>query len=227
MKEPMPLILTIDTSTENASISLAAGRTNLHEATNDTQKDHASWLHVGIRQLLHDAGATPADLRAVAVTAGPGSYTGLRVGLSAAKGLCYALGIPLITVNTLEAMSSATRDQSVDYLCPMIDARRMEVFTALYDNTLQPILKPCAMILDETSFSHFLSSKKILFFGNGQNKFAQLVSHNNAYFKTSTFKTTDYVELIYNKFLLFDFTELAYSEPVYLKEHYTLYPGKS
>src|SRR5579872_6938935 len=124
----MALILNIDTATEEAGISLAADGEVMAMAVNPQQRDHAAWLHSAVEKMMHDAGTRITDLQAVAVTAGPGSYTGLRVGMAAAKGFCYALNIPLITENTLKVMAMAARDQTVSegLLCPMIDARRME-----------------------------------------------------------------------------------------------------
>jgi tRNA threonylcarbamoyladenosine biosynthesis protein TsaB len=135
----MALILNIDTATETGGICIAEEGKTLAMAVNPEQKDHASWLHPAVEKIMRDAGCGMKDLQAVAVTAGPGSYTGLRVGMAAAKGFCYALGIPLITENTLKVMALAAKEQAPGdgLLCPMIDARRMEVFTAVYQNDLE------------------------------------------------------------------------------------------
>src|ERR1700743_1711256 len=138
----MGLILNIDTSTTRGEIGLAKDGQTLFQLTNDQPKEHAAWLHPAVQQLLQTTGHAMKELTAVAVTAGPGSYTGLRVGMAAAKGFCYALGIPLITESTLKVMAFTAREQikTDGLLCPMLDARRMEVFTALYENDLSEIL---------------------------------------------------------------------------------------
>src|SRR5689334_17760726 len=127
----MSLVLNIDTAVETASICLSEDRKILQVSINENQKDHAAWLSVAIQNMMINAGYRLNQLHAIGITIGPGSYTGLRVGLSAAKGLCYALNIPLITIGTLEMMAFAAKDEPADLLCPLIDARRMEVFTAL------------------------------------------------------------------------------------------------
>src|ERR1044071_1620569 len=138
----MALILNIDTAMGTASIRLAQEGKTLALAENIAQKEHASWLHPAIEQMMGTAGYSLRELKAVAVTAGPGSYTGLRVGMAAAKGFCYALNIPLITEDTLRVMAFAAKEQlgEGDYLCPMIDARRMEVFTAVNRNDLTTVM---------------------------------------------------------------------------------------
>src|SRR6186713_64350 len=146
----MALILNIDTATEQGGICLAKEGKPLALATNKEPKDHAGWLHPAIEKLMRETGHRMKDLQAVAITAGPGSYTGLRVGMAAAKGFCYALDIPLITESTLKVMAFAAREQSspTGLLCPMIDARRMEVFTALYSTDLVEIMPATAMVIE-------------------------------------------------------------------------------
>src|SRR5215831_19352433 len=125
----MPIILNIDTSVESASVCLSNDGDVVGLSVNNNKKDHAAWLHRAIQELVKNTGLTLSDLDAIAISIGPGSYTGLRIGLSAAKGLCYALNIPLISVNTLQMMAHAARKEDVQFICPLIDARRMEVFT--------------------------------------------------------------------------------------------------
>src|ERR1051325_9884884 len=143
----MALILNIDTAIETASICLSEDKNVLKFAINENQKDHAAWLSVAIKTLMKEAGIQLNQLNTIAVTIGPGSYTGLRVGLSAAKGLCYALNIPLITIGTLEMMAMAAKEEPVDLLCPMIDARRLEVFTAVYNKKMEEVRSPHSLIL--------------------------------------------------------------------------------
>jgi tRNA threonylcarbamoyladenosine biosynthesis protein TsaB len=214
----MSLILSIDTSTEHASICLSENEKIAATIVNENQKEHASWLHPAIKDLLSGFGKSMRDLDVIGVTSGPGSYTGLRVGMATAKGLCYALQIPLITVNTLEAMASMALKEDADLICPMIDARRMEVFTAVYDKKLVPVLKPCSMILDKSAFSDLFENKKMIIFGNGSKKFLDIDPVLNADFKNFIFHADHLSRVIYNKNISFDFTPLPYAEPFYLKE---------
>lgn len=163
----------------------------------------------------------PAQLAAVAVSTGPGSYTGLRVGLSAAKGLCYALSIPLIGINTLQMMAAAAQENTSELLCPMIDARRMEVFTAIYDQSLQKVLPPTNMILDENSFADRLTENPILFFGNGSKKAEGIINHPNARFADVSATAENMVALAAEKFKREEFLDLAYSEPYYGKDFHS------
>lgn len=161
------------------------------------------------------------DINAVAVSNGPGSYTGLRIGLSAAKGLCYALQIPLITIGTLQMMAQAAKNSEANLFCPMIDARRMEVFTALYDSEGNEVMKPAALILDENSFAEELKESRILFFGNGAGKFKDICSNSNAIFKDIEAEASHLAKISQQKFTAGDFAALAYSEPYYVKEFFT------
>lgn len=220
----MALILNIDTSTEAASICLCKEGKKFLLMENSDQKDHAAWLHVAIEKMMRDSGYGIKDLNAIAVTGGPGSYTGLRVSMATAKGLCYALQIPLITENTLMVMAFAAKEKNNDdsiLFCPMIDARRMEVFTALYNNNLEEIIPPTAMVLDENSFSAQLQSNKIIFFGNGNKKWQRISTFKNAFFIEIPLLTEFLGIISENKFNNGQFTDIIYSEPVYTKEFYT------
>ncbi len=198
---------------------------------NNSQKDHAAWIQMAINTLLQKHGYTIQQLQAVAVTAGPGSYTGLRVGMATAKGLCYALQIPLITINTLQVMANAVIDEGLYKaanmqpplcFCPMIDARRMEVFTAVYDEGLQEIIAPKAVILDELSFKEELNDRSLICFGNGSNKWKNVSRYPNVLFideKIDIAKSL--AKLASSLHLSQNFANLAYAEPVYLKEFYT------
>mgnify|MGYP003286351074 FL=1 len=163
------------------------------------------------------------QIDAVAISAGPGSYTGLRVGMAAAKGICYALKKPLITINTLQMMAVAGLEQmgEADWLCPMIDARRMEVFTAVFDKSLNEIVKTAAFILSPDSFVEELDQKRILFFGNGSNKFAALQQHPNAAFQTVAASAKHLPVLAFSKLIQNNFSDLAYTEPLYGKEFFS------
>lgn len=217
----MSLILHIDTAVQSASVCLADGETIVATVVNPSEKESAAWLHVAMRSLLQENNVLPQQLSAIAVSAGPGSYTGLRVGMAAAKGLCYALSLPLITINTLQMMAAAVKNPSTDLLCPMIDARRMEVFTALYNPALNEVLPSTNLILDETSFADWLQKNTITFFGNGSNKAATVIQQVNALFVTVTANASDMVSLAAKKFVQGQFADLAYSEPFYGKDFHS------
>jgi tRNA threonylcarbamoyladenosine biosynthesis protein TsaB len=219
----MSVILNIDTSMGTAGVCLSKEGNVWALAESQDQKNHSSWLHATIRRLLAETGYRPGDLGAVAVTAGPGSYTGLRVGMAAAKGFCYALGIPLITVNTLNMMAFAAREQlpEADLLCPMIDARRMEVFTAIYQKDGRMLLEATAMVIDENAFSEFLSERSMSFFGDGSYKCKQLITAPNAAFVNPAYNVGYLGKLSFLRYLQREFTGVVYSEPVYTKEFHS------
>ncbi|MBL0181366.1 MAG: tRNA (adenosine(37)-N6)-threonylcarbamoyltransferase complex dimerization subunit type 1 TsaB [Chitinophagaceae bacterium] len=223
----MSLILNIDTSGELAQVSFSKDGKVLHYLSNESQKDHASFLQSGILQLTKISGMALGDIDAVAVTAGPGSYTGLRVGMASAKGLCYALKKPLIALNTLEVLTASAillfaAEKMPDRYCPMIDARRMEVFTAIYDKDLNPYVSPRPLILNEMSFEKDLSGNKILFFGSGSAKWKEVCNHPNAMF-VEVPTLPEGMSICSNAMAQKkQFTDLAYSEPFYLKEFQTL-----
>lgn len=221
----MPLILHIDTATENATVSLARDGAVIYLLTNDIQKDHAAFLQPAIKRLLNETGISADELNAIAVTAGPGSYTGLRVGMSSAKGICYALQIPLIAINSLEVMALSvinnTADQEEYLYCPMIDAGRMEVFTALFDNELNNILPPCALILEPGSFAEVSPKARVIFFGTGSQKFKGM-SNSNFMYGVIPGMADALSFLSLKKFQQHSFANLLNAEPVYLKPFYTL-----
>ncbi len=192
--------------------------------TNRDQKDSASWLHLAIEAVIKENHISVKDLQAIAVSAGPGSYTGLRVGMAAAKGLCFALDIPLIFVNTLQQMAASAKHLQTELLCPMIDARRMEVFTAMFDNELRERVPTSNKILDEGSFAELLSKHTISFFGNGSTKFQPLVHHANAFFVPLESDASHMISLSHSRYLCQDFADLAYSEPIYGKDFYAPKP---
>ena len=217
----MPLILNIDTAVDAASICLAKDGTVLYISKKEKQNEHSEWLHIGIKEMFQTTGLSINVLDAVAVTIGPGSYTGLRIGLATAKGICYALNKPLITVNTLLMMANAANNEPADLLCPLIDAKRMEVFTAIYSKELKTIMEPKAMVLDENSFSEKLSVNKICFFGNGSKKFKEICTNSNAIFSNIIPDASHMIRLSEKYFTENQFADLAYTEPLYLKEFYT------
>ncbi len=217
----MSLILNIDTAVGRASICLSDNGDSMGLAVQDDPKDQGAWLHTSIATLLGKNNLKAGDLNAVAVSIGPGSYTGLRVGLAAAKGLCYALQVPLIAIGTLKLMAFAAKNEATDLICPMIDARRMEVFTAIYDSSLREKLSPQALIIDEKSFASLLTYHRILFCGNGRNKLQLLVNAANAQFSESLSDASHLGMLSAASFRNQQFADLAYAAPLYVKEFYT------
>jgi tRNA threonylcarbamoyladenosine biosynthesis protein TsaB len=210
-------LLHIDTAVVSASICLSQDEAILGEAINPTQKDHAAWIHNAIKDLLLAAGISLQQLSAISISAGPGSYTGLRVGMSTAKGLCYALKKPLVLVSTLEMMAFAAGPAHGALLCPMIDARRLEVFTAVYREDGTTVLAPANMIIDENSFGALLHHERVIFFGNGSNKSLQIINSPNAEHREVDATAKHMVPLAFRKFGSNDFADLAYAEPYYGK----------
>lgn len=220
----MSFILNIDTAVVTASVCLSEGAEAVLLKKAQQTRESAAWIHVAIQQLLQESRIGIHQIAAVGVSAGPGSYTGLRIGMATAKGLCYALNIPLVTINTLHMMAAAATAEPTGLLCPMIDARRMEVFTGLYTNLLNEVLPAQAIILNENSFAEVLEKNTITFFGNGSTKFQTIMQHPNAVFKTIEVDASHLVSLAYKAFLQGKIADLAYSEPFYGKEFYSPAP---
>ena len=218
----MGFILNIDTAVASASVCLSQNETVLAVSTNNEPRESAAWLHTAIQQLMQQQQVDLQQLSAVAISIGPGSYTGLRVGLSAAKGICYALQKPLITINTLQMMAAAAVAKGVDadWLCPMIDARRMEVFTAFFDQSLNEVVPTAAIILSENIFVEHLNKKRIFFFGNGSPKFNSLLQHPNALFGELPINASHLSLLAFKKLMQNNFADVAYCEPLYIKEFF-------
>lgn len=221
----MAVILNIDTTTAVCSAALTAEGMILCHDEDFNGRNHAALLSGFIKKCLDFAEERELKLDAVAVSIGPGSYTGLRIGLSEAKGLAYALGIPLIGINTLELMATrvmfSTDDVDPDsILVPMIDARRMEVFTAAYDFGLQQLLAPGPLILDENSYADLIATgRPVLLFGDGSAKAAEVVKAPNLTIVPDVVPlAVDMVALAERDFAQRKFIDLAYSTPLYLKE---------
>jgi tRNA threonylcarbamoyladenosine biosynthesis protein TsaB len=218
---PNTYILQINTAFSEASIGISKNGELLAESVNPDQHDHAAFLQPAILELCNNVQISLKDFHAVSVVNGPGSYTGLRVGLSSAKGICYALNIPIICINTLDWMAFGNLSLESTLICPMIDARRSEVFTALYDKSMIPMIQPTAMVLDEMSFESLLNQYSIGFVGNGAEKWQAICNHPNASFPRSNQNAIHLSKISYNSFLKNDFADLAYSEPYYIKEFFT------
>jgi tRNA threonylcarbamoyladenosine biosynthesis protein TsaB len=226
----LPILLNIDTATEHASVCISDGETVLALNGSQDQKNHASFIQPAIEALSRETGIALKNIDAVAVTAGPGSYTGLRVGLASAKGICYALQKPLILVNTLEVMANALHkaispsDNPKTLLCPLIDARRMEVFTAVYTSALNEIQAPHALILDPLSFTDLLVNHPVYFSGSGHVKLKTLITPPNAFFSTVQHTAADLASRAVISYESNRFADIAYSEPLYVKEFFNPAP---
>jgi len=217
----MPVILSLETSTEVCSVALQEGKTLLAQAEVHEPQSHAARLAPLIEEVKRVAGVTSKDIHAVAVSQGPGSYTGLRIGTSTAKGLCYALDIPLIAVGTLEllAFQGSAYNSSGALLCPMIDARRMEVYCLVAGHDLQVIEPVSAKIIDEHSFKELLEGNKMLLFGNGSAKCKAVIRHSNAIFLDNVYPLAAALGVIaQKKFNAGQFEDLIHFSPFYLKE---------
>ncbi len=227
----MALILALETATEVCSVSMAYDGIILGELNLSEGNMHASQLHVLIDNLLKETGKTLKQLEAIAVSMGPGSYTGLRVGVAAAKGFCLALNIPLIAINTLQSLSAMVLVQTEipenALLAPMLDARRMEVYTALMHKDLSFEQNTHALVLDENSLKETLNQKVIYYFGNGANKAQDLLQHPNAHFIPNIHASAaGMAELAEIKFQSKQFEDTAYFEPFYLKDFVGTTPKK-
>ena len=229
----MSLILSIETATRTCSVALHRGGTLLALQEVHLEKSHSSLLHTMIDDLLAGAEVTRDELEAVAISMGPGSYTGLRIGASAAKGLCYALDIPLVGVDTLQAMAHGVDTHNVNgaWLCPMIDARRMEVFCRLQtsqrsENKSQELMATQALVVDSSAFEAFLPQHEIWFFGNGSDKCRPVIGTSpHARFIDRVYPSARWVgEMATLKFERQDFEDVAYSVPLYGKAFYTTQP---
>lgn len=227
----MSLILNIDTSGETGMVALSRQGSIVQYEQNEKQQEHASFLQPAIAAIMQREQVAFSDLAAVAVGNGPGSYTGLRVGLASAKGICFAAQLPLITISSLEilatAMKQAIPGTATDYLlCPMIDARRMEVFMALYNAELRCLQEPSAVVLTPEMFHQV--PQTIYLGGNGASKFAGITEQTERHINMDG--SLPYAQalatLSWKYFQVQRFADLAYSEPFYSKAFYTPAPRK-
>ena len=228
------MILSIETSTSTCSVAFHSnGKLIAYEEVH-LEKSHSGYLTVIIDQIMANCQIEKENIDCIAVSEGPGSYTGLRIGVSSAKGLCYAWDVPLIAVNTLKAIAFSAIE-NLKYLvdentlfCPMLDARRMEVYTAIYDRDLKQILEVKPMVIDESSFESFFKDYKILFFGNGALKCNSVLSNSNLIYVGEYLPSAKYIGLLaQNKFNNGSFEDLAYFEPLYLKAYQAKKPKKN
>jgi len=233
----MALILNIETSTEVCSVALACDSTVINFRENIEGQNHAKLLAVYVNEVLEESQISMEQIDSVAVSGGPGSYTGLRIGVSLAKGICYASNLPMIAITSLEAMANQVINNSTNLhllqtnnvlFCPMIDARRMEVYTSFYDKEGIQIRGIQADILDHQSYYSFLENNTVLFFGNGASKFRDVITHPNALFINGIFTSAkNMVPLAEREFKLNKFVDMAYYEPFYLKDFVATIPVKN
>jgi tRNA threonylcarbamoyladenosine biosynthesis protein TsaB len=230
----MAFILLIETATETCSVALSSSGSLLAFRESSGGYNHSEKLTIYIEEVLSQAGIDSAQLDAVCVSQGPGSYTGLRIGVSAAKGICYALGIPLIAISTLDSMASNMTKSLKDHnlpvgkpflLCPMLDARRMEVYTAIYNAEGERISEIEAKIIDENSFDDLTSENQLVVFGNGADKCIPFLSRPGIHFIKDIEASARFMsDLAYKRYQGKTFVDVAYFEPFYLKDFIATIP---
>ncbi|MDO6674370.1 tRNA (adenosine(37)-N6)-threonylcarbamoyltransferase complex dimerization subunit type 1 TsaB [Tenacibaculum sp. 1_MG-2023] len=215
----MATILHIETATKNCSVSVAKkGELLAIQELNDGNYSHAEKLHPFIQQVMQEAKLSFSNIDAVAVSKGPGSYTGLRIGVSAAKGLCFAFDKPLISIETLQSLAHKVSVEE-GVVVPMLDARRMEVYAAVYNSKYEQVRDIKAEIIDENSFQEYLSIGKVYFLGDGAEKCKEVITHENAVFIDGEFPSAkEMVKLSFDKYKKNDIEDVAYFEPFYLKD---------
>lgn len=213
-------ILNIETATKNCSVSLAInGDVIALKELNEGQFSHAEKLHTFIENVIKESNITLQDVDAISVSKGPGSYTGLRIGVSTAKGLCFSLDKPLLSIETLTLLANAIEVNENEYIIPLIDARRMEVYSAVFDHNHHLIKKTSAEIIDENSFKEYLNKSKVYFLGDGSEKCKNVIQHKNAIFLDDYFPSAKYMsKLSFEKYNKNKIEDVAYFEPFYLKE---------
>lgn len=229
----MPWILHIETSTDVCSVCIAANGKIIAKKESAIERSHASTLTVFIEELMADLRRRNENLNAVAVSMGPGSYTGLRIGVSVAKGICYGANIPLIAIPTLEAMCLGVlqyngRIGEKDLLVPMIDARRMEVYLAVYDTLLNQIENTSAKIINEDSFRDLITDQNIFLFGTGAEKLKETLKHEHIHFLDGIALSSEFmIGMALQRYNENKFEDLAYFEPYYLKDFIATTPKKN
>jgi tRNA threonylcarbamoyladenosine biosynthesis protein TsaB len=222
------MILNIETATTNCSVSIAQeGLVVAFKEIAELNYSHAEQLHVFIQEVLLEAAVSLSDLKAIAVSKGPGSYTGLRIGVSAAKGLCYALNIPLIAIPTLKSLSLQCQPKAGEVVLPMLDARRMEVYISAYDHKGEELHPTEAKILEENSLSEWIASySKVYFIGSGAQKAFEVHHQSNISVLDTLPSAKEMAGLSFQKYVAKDFEDVAYFEPYYLKDFMGPIPKK-
>lgn len=224
----MTHILSIETSTPICSVAIHSDGSLRALAEINESGAHAERLMLLVEEVLQKAGLEFSQLDAIAVSEGPGSYTGLRIGVSTAKGLAFGLGKPLIGVNTLQALASAALLEGGELVIPVLDARRMEVYREVFDQKLDSVAALDSEVLEENSFENFLDAHRVYFLGDAVEKVQSVVVHENARFLTDkTFSAENMGGLAFQKFQRGEFADLAYFVPNYLKEFKALHSKKN
>jgi len=216
----MAIILSLETATTNCSVSISNGNeiVSLKE-NNAINYSHSEQLHQFIKEALEEASLSFSDLDAVAVSKGPGSYTGLRIGVSAAKGLCFSLDLPLISIPTLESMAHQVNLNPGELVIPVLDARRMEVYSCVFNDGYQEIRETRAEIVDEESFADYVEAPKVYIIGSGAEKCNGILQHPNFQFDASIVPSAkEMAALASKKFQFGQYEDVAYFEPYYLKD---------
>ncbi len=223
----MAIILNIETATTNCSVSIAKnGELVFLKEYNSANFSHAEQLHNFINEVIKQASLTVKQIDAIAVSKGPGSYTGLRIGVSAAKGLCFSLDKPLISVPTLESMAHQLKIED-GYIIPALDARRMEVYAKVFNSDYKVVRETEAEIIDATSFATYAAEKKVYIIGSGAQKCIGVLENENFNFNTEIVPSAkDMCNLSYAKYKVNDFEDVAYFEPYYLKDFLVLQKKK-
>jgi len=215
----MGVILNLETATTNCSVSIAkAGQILAIKEHNTPNYSHAEQLHVFINEVLQKAAVSTTDIDAIAISKGPGSYTGLRIGVSAAKGLCFALDIPLISIPTLESMANQLKASDTNFIIPVLDARRMEVYSAVFDNNAKELRETKAEIIDENSFREFIQKGEVSLIGSGAEKCKAILNSAVNYNTSIVPSSREMAFLSQQKFEHKIFEDVAYFEPFYLKD---------
>ncbi|SDQ26984.1 tRNA (adenosine(37)-N6)-threonylcarbamoyltransferase complex dimerization subunit type 1 TsaB [Flagellimonas zhangzhouensis] len=216
----MALILNLETATTNCSVSISKdNEIVVLKENNAASYSHSEQLHVFIKEALDEASLSFSDLDAVAISKGPGSYTGLRIGVSAAKGLCFSLEIPLISIPTLQSMALQVDAQPDELVIPVLDARRMEVYSCVYDSNNEEVRETLAEIIDENTFQEYASERKVYIVGSGAEKCRGVLQHPHFIFDESVVPSAkEMAQLAFQKYSAQQFEDVAYFEPYYLKD---------
>tara|TARA_B110000444_G_scaffold249656_1_gene275045 strand:- start:233 stop:937 length:705 start_codon:yes stop_codon:yes gene_type:complete len=230
----MALILSIETSSKNCSVAISKNTEVLYYKEEfDEGYCHGERLHVLINELLQECSLSIHNMDAFALSHGPGSYTGLRIGASAAKGFAFVLNKPIILIPTLESLAKSYSDvygdsNNIQFICPILDSRQGEVYAAVYNNTLNVVLDSFACVLSSHSFEEILNKGKCIFFGTGLDKVKSVLNHKNANFINDDWlpSSRSLSVLSHKKFIQKDFADIAYFEPLYLKNFMPARPKK-
>lgn len=216
----MAILLNLETATTNCSVSISKDDQIIALKENNAENySHSEQLHIFIKEALQEASLSFSDIEAVSISKGPGSYTGLRIGVSAAKGLCFSLDVPLISIPTLESMARQVELQAGEIVIPVLDARRMEVYSCVYDADYQEIRETRAEIIDEGSFAEYASASKVYLIGSGAEKCRGALEHPNFQFEETIVPSArEMAPLAFKKFQAKHFEDVAYFEPYYLKD---------